>query len=479
MSNTPEQEDANAMANPHAQSVLPWVLRLKRMGEQETAVNLIKALARHAFHYEEYSDLAQSAFRIKEYQLSMELAEKAFGAATDNLRTMAARSNLINVYNHANYPERALRLLRAQAAVMPNDSSIQLDASYAHFLMGNRDEAEKLLRKELLRTDLTEDVRTKINFNLGTYNLYRDDLLYGLELFLLEGRKLDIWRKPKIDGTVWIGQPPEVEGQKMYIYAEGGLGDEIINIRFMTQLSKLGFDPIWCTNSADLAEVLVYSGFQVDTDPKTLTRSDPNRLWAYSMSLPLYLQCETTSLWSGPYLKANPDVEGAERIWLGDGCKTKPILKIGVRWQGNPEYDQDLHRNLPLSQLLSHLPSAAMCAVHSLQRDTGLDQLTCSSRTIQNLEPHLTSWERTLHIISRLDVVVTSCTSVAHASAALGKRTFVLVPLSAYYVWCNSSEHDSPWYGPHVTVLRQTHPRSWTEPLSKLQSMLHELAVSK
>jgi hypothetical protein len=66
-----------------------------------------------------------------------------------------------------------------------------------------------------------------------------------------------------------------------------------------------------------------------------------------------------------------------------------------------------------------------------------------------------------------LDLVITSCTSVAHAAAAMGKETIVITPISAYYVWCHTMEQ-SPWYGEHVKLLRQEKPRSWKEPLNKL-----------
>jgi hypothetical protein len=73
--------------------------------------------------------------------------------------------------------------------------------------------------------------------------------------------------------------------------------------------------------------------------------------------------------------------------------------------------------------------------------------------------------------MENLDIIITSCTSVAHAASSLGKRTFVFVPISAYYVWSHSMEQ-SPWYGDNVTLFRQEKPRTWKEPLLKLQNSL-------
>jgi len=71
--------------------------------------------------------------------------------------------------------------------------------------------------------------------------------------------------------------------------------------------------------------------------------------------------------------------------------------------------------------------------------------------------------------------VITSCTSIAHLAAASGKRVFIMVPISAYYVWCHSKKYKhSPWYGENVSVLRQKRPRYWDEPMSELVDLLKE-----
>jgi hypothetical protein len=56
-------------------------------------------------------------------------------------------------------------------------------------------------------------------------------------------------------------------------------------------------------------------------------------------------------------------------------------------------------------------------------------------------------------------------------AASQGKKVYVFVPISAYYTWCHSAEK-SPWYGENVTLLRQTKPRNWDEPMAKLKDLL-------
>ena len=92
---------------------------------------------------------------------------------------------------------------------------------------------------------------------------------------------------------------------------------------------------------------------------------------------------------------------------------------------------------------------------------------------IIDLSKNITSFYETAKYINSMDLIITSCTSIAHCAAALGKKTFIFVPISAYYPWCHPTEK-SPWYGDNVTLLRQKTPRVWDEPMAELASLLQK-----
>lgn len=437
-------------------SLEPIALSLKARGEKAAAIILLEALGRHAFHYEEYDDLAKTAFKLQEYSLAIQFGEDALANALTNEKMWMARSNLINVYNHANFPEKAMRLIKANEAVIPEDPDTRLEKAFSLYLLARRDEAEVILRNELLKVDLTEEARTKVMFNLGTYELYRDNFLYGLELFQIEGRRMNIWKNLKIQGEFWMGQP--AQGRDLLVYAEAGIGDEIINIRFMQNLKDRGINPIWLTDRKDLGEIFRNSGFKVINN---LRDRPADSMWTYSMTLPLYLEMNYTTLWTAPYLTCDPKY--SEKY----SSIKKPGLNIGIRWQGNPEYDQDLHRSVLLADVMGCMPDANLV---SLQRDTGLEELKDYPQ-ILDMASKMTDFKETMGIIANLDVVVTTCTSIAHAAAAMGKRTFIFVPISAYYIWSHSTKQ-SPWYGDNVTLLRQVKPRDWAAPMAELKQLL-------
>jgi hypothetical protein len=68
-----------------------------------------------------------------------------------------------------------------------------------------------------------------------------------------------------------------------------------------------------------------------------------------------------------------------------------------------------------------------------------------------------------------MDIVVTSCTGVAHLSAAMGKRTIVITPLVPYFVWCNK------WYEDNVIVIGQDQYNDWSSVERRLYETLDRI----
>ena len=424
--------------------------------EKEQAISLLTTMEKHAWQFAEYDDLAKCFFKHKIYDRAIVCSENALITAYTNERIWTARANLINVYNHANHPELALKYIKQAEQSIPDDIDTKLEKAYSLYLIGRRDEAENILHNVLLDTpNLPVDIETKIKFNLGTYYLYRDEFQKGLRLFLNEGKKLNYWQKATLPFKYWEGgiQP----GRTIILFAEAGIGDEIINVRFMKHLSDFGMNPIWLSDRKELVDIFNRNGFNAISSVKDIP---VDSLWTYPMNLPTLLNLQYKDLWYGPYLKSLDEFKNKFNWMKSDK------IKIGLRWQGNPEYDNDLHRSVNLSgyyEALQHLDAD----FYSLQKDTGLDELSAFPGIV-DLSDKMDSWEDTLGIMDNLDLIITSCTSVAHAAASLGKTTFVFVPISAYYVWSHSIEQ-SPWYGDNVKLFRQETPRTWEEPLDKLR----------
>jgi tetratricopeptide (TPR) repeat protein len=381
--------------------------------------------------------------------------------------------------------------------ITPDNAEIQLEKAYAYYLLNRKPEAQEILENVLKNADISEETKIKINFNLGTYYLYQDRFQEGLRKFILDGAKMKLWntetifnRNEELDLPFWQGSP---DVKHLIVYAEAGIGDEIINIRFMKHLKERGITPYWyakwhgkATNDErkGLTQVFTNNGFTVINDLAEVSKI-PGVQWTYSMHLPIYLDLQYEDLWDGPYLKADQTfvkkwslkIYGYawEQLTYYSGFKPLPDklpkrLKIGIRWQGNPAYDHDLHRSYPIKQLYEAIGNKDYY-YYSLQRDHGLEELK-DFPGISDLSSELETIEDLFGAIANLDIIITSCTSIAHAAASMGKRVIVMTPISAYYVWSHSGDK-SPWYGDNVTLLRQQRPRVWDEPIAQLKEILN------
>ena len=467
----------------------PFIAMLDQFKRKDLAKEVLNVFGKHSAYYDQYDNLAKCFFKLKMYEDSIVYAEKTVAVSGSSQQQFTSRFNLINVYNHANYPEKAMRYINQCLTIDPNNIDVILEKAYSLFLLNKKSQAEEILQNTLDNcAELSDEYKTKIRFNLGTYYLYKDKFQEGLKLFLEEGVKMRFWNtesifsrnnnifsenknlhyetmNQKIRAEKFIKWDGKVKpNMPIIIHAEAGIGDEIINFRFMEKIRNMGMIPYWYNSyneRKDLLDVFKRHGYNVITSIEEV--KGDKIYYAQSMHLPIIMNLQYKDLWNGPYLKAkNESIEKWKFLE-----KDKPA--IGIRWQGNPAYDHDLHRSFPLQQLLK-IFSGKSVDLYSLQKDNGLEEIDSK---IIDLSDKLETWDDTLGCIHNLDFVITSCTSVAHACAAMDKKTYILLPISAYYVWSHSSEK-SPWYGENVTLLRQQKPRVWDEPIEELKNLLSD-----
>jgi hypothetical protein len=475
----------NRPSNNAVDGLEQLVVCLNNFNRKDLAEEVLEAFGNKAVGFDELECVAKSFFKIRSYLKTADYLYKAIEHTQDPERIYNIKCNLINSFNHANYPEKALSIIEECEAEFPNHLDLVLEKAFSLFLLNHKSKAEDLLRNTLknFSDQLSDEYVNKIKFNLGTYHLYKDDFQVGMKLFLEEGAKMKLWNdrslfirqefpsitfnKSNNSKTNFIKWDGEVRpGSTLIIEAEAGIGDEIINVRFVKKIQQMGINVYWFQSGNDrdsLVEVFRRHGVNVIRSIDSVNL--PNEVYyAFSMHLPILLKLEYPDLWSGPYLAERYDYKN-KWSWIKKG---KP--SIGIRWQGNPSYDQDLHRSLKLQSILN-LFEDVDANLYSLQRDNGVEEL---SGGIVDLSSKLETWEDTLGAMSNMDLIITSCTSVAHASAACGFPTAVMVPVSAYYVWSHSTEQ-SPWYGDNVKIFRQKGPRVWDEPIEELKNYLKKI----
>ena len=78
-------------------------------------------------------------------EILLSLWNQALALSKNGQQSYIIRSNLINVYNHANYPEKALTYVTCNERLASGDTEVAFEKAYALYLLNRRDEAEKIL----------------------------------------------------------------------------------------------------------------------------------------------------------------------------------------------------------------------------------------------------------------------------------------------------------------------------------------------
>jgi hypothetical protein len=340
------------------------------------------------------------------------------------------------------------------------------------YLLNRKAEGEAILRNLKERFDtLDEHHQDIVNFNLGTYDLEQGKFIEGLRGFMLKGRKLNIWFSPRqLPYKFWDGGA--YVGRTLILFAEGGgIGDEMLSVRYMDDVKRLGFEPVFYTSRSDLMTLFNRCGYRT---VMTLDGLPEDAMWTYFMQVPIYLGSRAEDMKRSKYLWPS---ETARIKWDTDRSGK---LRIGVRWQGNAKNERDLHRRVPLDDIMRMLfatfdNSGLNVEYVSLQVGDGEEEAYGYGTRLRTCAEHIKSYDDTLALLETLDYVVTSCTSVLHASAIVGTKTLALVPISAYFTWVSPSPgNTSIWYEDNLQVFKQVTPKSWVEPLAQVAQWLRD-----
>lgn len=303
-------------------------------------------------------------------------------------------------------------------------------------------------------------------FNRGWHLLRRGDFETGFAC-LEFGRGLNVFGSGDIGSIkpLWTKDSARPR-QFVLLSSEGGLGDQIINFRFARDLCERYGARVIVSCDPGLATVFGRSPWVSAVVQSEARLGVYHDAWIPAMSAPRLLGITYDTLASGPYLAADPSRLSAWRGVCRDNGDKR--LKVGIRWSGNPKFEHQQLRKFP-SQLLTDLHAVEGVHLFSFQRDHDLVHFAPEG-AVTDLGPFLRDWEDTAAALCQMDLVISSCTSVAHMSAALGVPTWVVLPVLPYYVWSLPGEK-SPWYD-SVRLFRQTEFGEWGDVADQLRAAL-------
>jgi len=323
----------------------------------------------------------------------------------------------------------------------PVKEKLPINYQYDALIAGDFEKSKRLAYKNLDQFPDDSD----ICFNAGWAKLSDDKVEEGYSL-LDKGRETLVWGDPHCDSTMplWDGE----ENATVLLRLERGLGDQIHQVRYARDLKKLGCTVIVsCTPS--LAEILRYADgvdvvIQHEADCGVL-----HDFYLPAMSAPIQFNYQSSA-----------DIDGSP--YIPASAKVVPH-RVGLRWSGLPAYEHQTKRLFPHELLFNTMKDRAYCI--NLQKDAGEEY--CPD-WVEKVD--LSTWTATAAAISSCEMVVTSCTCVAHLAGAMGVPTMISVPVVPYYLWTLPGM-STPYYN-SVTLLRQTDPDDWLAPFEQLAEMV-------
>ncbi|MFM0740051.1 hypothetical protein PQQ51_22665 [Paraburkholderia xenovorans] len=284
--------------------------------------------------------------------------------------------------------------------------------------------------------------------------------------------------RPAMPAPTWRGE--SLAGKTLLVWGEQGIGDVLQFSRYVPLLAERVHRErgrlVW-NSFPQMGALLVRSvgehvdhycaGGGVDSLP-------PFDYEIPLLSLPLLFDTrEATIPAATPYLRADTAASEIWRARLAD----EPRLKVGLTWTGSAGHQRNRFRRVGWERYASHFGGIEGIAFYSLQPGAAADVAAARAAglPITDHTAEFITFDDTAAFVCALDLVITVCTSVAHLSGALGRRTWVLLDANPHWVWL-LDRPDSPWY-PAATLYRQPGFGQWDPALAAVARDLAALAA--
>jgi len=314
----------------------------------------------------------------------------------DSPESTAALTNLASMYIEIGDYKKAIELAEKALSIKEDD--------------GNSTAATDIVALASLGL---EDFEKGFRLNRESLGLkFRKEIVYG-------------------DEERWEGEKDKI----VVIYGEQGLGDEIFYGSVIPDAIK------------DCKKVII------DCDPRLeglFKRSFPDAFvygtrrksasWLYShewdarcavADLPAFYRKKIEDFPGKPFLKADPVRMEQWKETFGNK------RKIGIAFRGGSKFTNRKLRTVPLEAFEPLREHGDLVSLEYSDFDYGDFEIERYDWATQSVD-----YDNVAALVSQLDYVVTSCTSIVHLAGALGIPCFVL--RNKYYAWRYAN--DMPWY---------------------------------
>lgn len=288
--------------------------------------------------------------------------------------------------------------------------------------------------------------------------------------------------RPVLPGEVWQGQ--DLAGKTILVVDDQGHGDAIQFFRYLPLLQARGSKQITLRSFAPLARLLR------DAAPYATV------LAALPDDARFDYHCTSSSLprWFGTTLEtipcAVPYLRPLVHPRIMPNRRMAKRLQVGLAWSGDERHMRDHLRSIPADLFLglADLPGIGFHSLQHIVRAHDRPALEVRPAIRRDVETAV-DFADTAALITRLDLVITVDTAVAHLAGALGKPVWILLHIAPDWRWL-TDRTDSPWYptarlfrvapgewGVNVTAPVQPPDSGWGPMLRRVAAALRRFAA--
>ena len=379
------------------------------------------------------------------------------------------RFNLANAEREAGDLDAAIAGYKAVIAQNPTHGGAHMNLAAAHKVAGDFESANASLQFSIKALPPDHPQLAELHWNLAINELTQGHWQRGWEEFEWR-RKMPDYGGPEPELPIWGGDL--LAGRRIILNHEQGLGDAFQFLRYAGDLAAQDGYVIYRgpKSMGPVAELI--TGIR-----ETIAFEDPlpdADCWAPMMSLPRLLKLEADAKFARER-SLSPDTSLLEPY--RERLEALSGLKIGMWWQGNPEYRADRERTIPLQafQALAEIPGVQLVA---LQKGPGAEQAAEWPRDVPLLDlgPEIDAaggaFMESAAVIDALDLVVGCDTALAHLAGALGKETHLALAKTPDWRWGLEGDN-SVWY-PTMTLHRQTRAGDWQGVFERIKALIEE-----
>ncbi len=444
----------------HLRAQLAQANALKRVGRFDDALAMFDSLLRtHPQSADVLNDRGNVLFDLRRFDEALNAFERALAARPAYPDARFNHSNTLRAlhrFDEAIAGYAALKDVPGLAAEALNNQGASLEMAGRH--------EEALVCYAAAREANPAHVMAHLNAALCHLLLGQFD----------EGWPLYRWRRLVADAAMqgrtpdspeWDGSTP-LEGRRILVLCEQGLGDSIQFSRLLTALVSHGAEVLLEVQPA-LKALLARSLSQVRVFATGEPRP-PADCHVWLLDLPGLLGIRPDTIPPPGDLQAEPGRAKLFRARLDSQAGSAPA-RIGLVWSGNIRHSNDHKRSMPLEYLAPLLTQPA-CFV-SLQAEVRAgDAAFLAASGILDLQTELVDFETTAALIASLDLVISVDSSVAHLAATMACPVWLMLPAKPDWRW-QLRRQDSPWY-PAMRLFRQPAHDDWRAVVSTLDGAL-------